>query len=151
MKIPVPNPYPIRPELFFPIPKPDPSRNWKPLPVGPCMYQLICLMIEDEWLILSHAQSSFLNNHFHEGINMMIQRQQLKDFGERFLYKVDYCVWQLISRQSRCPRVFGQTNSLRCFIIRLLFFSVISLEIYNSFVGHPKTSKFCIVNVVFTV
>ena len=35
MQIPVPNPYPIRPEIFFPIPEPDPSRSWKPLPVGP--------------------------------------------------------------------------------------------------------------------
>ena len=38
MQIPVPDPYPIRPEIFFPIPEPEPSRNWKPLPVGPCWW-----------------------------------------------------------------------------------------------------------------
>ena len=39
MQIPVPNPYPNRPEIFFPIPDLYPTRSWKTLPVSPCFWQ----------------------------------------------------------------------------------------------------------------
>ena len=59
------------------------------------MERLICLMIEDEWLILS--QSSPLIFHFPLELTLMIRNdtnkeEQLDDHVERYLYKVDYCV-----------------------------------------------------------
>ena len=81
LQIAVPDPYPIRPKIFFPIPEPDPSRSWKPLPVGPWLWHLC--QAPNDYLVVPNDYLPDMNAGTKEGGFQLLVKVTLSKYIQK--------------------------------------------------------------------